>query len=120
MNEVTRPEFDSLRETVARVGEEARRHPVSRSEFDDLRTEVRQLAPLATQMAVLGAQLSTLSLQVAELKSGVEKRFDAHEQIHQKDTEARSAGRHWLITTGIAGLAAMIGLYGWIALFLRK
>lgn len=110
---------------------------VSRREFDDLRQEVRSLSSLGTTIAVLSQQLSTVQRDMNELKLTTERNNATHNALHREEQEDRAkeaearrvereneakdrrSSRRWLVTTGITGLAAMAGLYGWIALFLH-
>jgi hypothetical protein len=93
---------------------------ITRREFEELRIEVRSLTSNNTAIAVLTTQLQTLQAALVKMENNITERFAAHERVHQKDVDARSSGRRWLIGTAITGLAVLVGLYGWVALLLHK
>jgi hypothetical protein len=49
---------------------------------------------------------------LAELKTDVSARFDAHSRQNEQDRKERITHRRWLIGMGIAGLMAMSGVAG--------
>lgn len=71
-------------------------------------------------VAVLSSQLTSLARDLIDLKGDINQRFSEHERVHEVDKRDRVSGRRWMITTCIAGLAILAGLYGWIALLLNK
>lgn len=64
-------------------------------------------------VGIVQAQLVEVVKDLAELKAGVDKRFDAHMRVHEQDLRDRASGRRWLISTLIAAvvmLAAILAL----------
>lgn len=99
----TRREFDQLSSTVMD----------SKRAIDELRSG-------NTAIAVLGTQLASLTQSVSEMKSSLSDRFEKHDGVHSLEAKERVTGRRWLISMAIAGIGALIGLYGWIAIFIHK
>jgi hypothetical protein len=103
-------------------------------EFDMLRGEVSANAArldsidrLGTRgIGILAAQQAELVKDVADLdrrtvaaigglQADMTARFDAHARQHEEDARARTVGRRWLLTTGVALVAALGTLGGLIA-----
>lgn len=99
----TRREFDLLRQ-----------------EFTDTKHAVEELKSGNAAIAVLSSQLTGVVQAIAEIKSDMTNRFTTHDNIHKQDNDARISGRRWLIGTAIAAIGALVGLYGWIAIFIHK
>lgn len=110
---------------------------VTRREFEDLKEHLRRMSADAVTVAVLSAQIATLNRDVTDLKrdtdrsikdmvdkfevhnKSVDDKFGVHSKEHEKDNEARTIGRRWMITTAVAMLAVLAGLYGFIALIIH-
>ena len=92
----------------------------TRREVDQVRDELRTMRSDSTTIAVLAQQITQLTANLLDFKTSVYTRFDAHDKLHATAEQERVSSRRWLIGTCVAALAAMIGLYGWIALFLHK
>lgn len=63
-------------------------------------------------VAVLQAQMTDLAKDLAELKGESRTWQNAHEQQHLSSDRERVAGRRWLVTTAVAGLASMAAVIG--------
>lgn len=90
----------------------------TRRELDQVREEMRMLRADSTTVAVLSQQLVALTAAFVEFKTSVTDRFDAHDKLHGESEKARTDNRRWLVGTAIAAICGLIGLYGWIAVFL--
>lgn len=86
----------------------------SRRELDQLREDVRRLDEHGTRgIGVVQAQLTDVVKNLAEMKSEVNTRFEAHQRVHDRDEQARVSGRRWMIATTatmLGGLAGVLGL----------
>jgi hypothetical protein len=99
----------------------------TRREFDLLRSDlidnkraVDELKSSNAAIAVLGTQMTSLAQSMAEIKTDIASRFTAHDTVHRNDAESRINGRRWMVGAAIAAIGALIGLYGWIALFIHR
>lgn len=90
-----------------------------RAEFTETKHAVDELRSGNAAIAVLSTQLSGLTQAVTEVKTGMNTRFAEHDRVHKEDSDARVSSRRWLIGIAISGITALIGLYGWIALFIK-
>lgn len=80
----------------------------SRREVDLLREDLHRIDAHGSRgVGVLQNQLTELVKDLTEMKADLSTRFEAHQRVHDQDHADRISGRRWLITTGIAGLAAM-------------
>lgn len=61
--------------------------------------------------AALSVQLAEVVKDLAELKADTRAWQQGHEKQHADAEQARVNGRRWLISVGIAGVAAVAGLY---------
>ena len=68
---------------------------------------------------VVQTQLVDVIKDLAELKAEVDKRFDVHVLVHERDRADRVAARRWVIGTALAALAIVITLLLNITLHLR-
>jgi len=83
--------------------------PVSRREFDKLDARVAAIdAGGSRGVVVVQERLIELSKEVARLDEQVKFRFEAHDKQHSDEKRDHVSGRRWLITTGIAGVIAMV------------
>ena len=90
----------------------------TRRELDQVRDEMRVMRADTTTIAVLAQQITQLTANLLDFKVAVNTRFDSHDKLHATAERDRTASRRWLIGTCVTAICAMIGLYGWIALFL--
>lgn len=98
MTEVTRGEFDLLKQIVA---------------SNQARLEGMDQAG-TKGVLVVQTQLTDLAKDVVRLESEMDKRFDEHLRTHAEDQQARVAGRRWLTGTVIAVLVLLLGIIGLI------
>lgn len=91
-----------------------------RAELSDTRKSVDDLKSGNAAIAVLGTQITSLTQTIAEIKTDMAARFTAHDRVHQNDSDSRISSRRWMIGIAVTGIGALIGLYGWIALFIHK
>lgn len=88
---------------------------VTRGEFDLLHEMVVANQQRIEGISVLGAvqvQLTEVAKDLIDLKADVNKRFDAHQLVHEGDQAQRVAARRWQIGTVIAVLALLITIVG--------
>jgi hypothetical protein len=86
---------------------------VWRRDFDRLSARVDAIDREGSRgVAVLQTQMTDLAKDVAELKGEASSWQATHERAHQAEARDRISGRRWLVTTGIAGLAAMATAIG--------
>ena len=92
--------------------------PVTRGEFDLLAQIVSTNQARLDQgggVGVVQAQLVGVIKDLAELKAEVDKRFDAHQLVHDRDQADRVNGRRWMIGTLIAALVLLVAVLGLVA-----
>ena len=95
--------------------------PATRREVDILRDEVHRLDDHGSRgVGAIQTQLTDLVKDLAEMKSEMNNRFEAHQRVHDQDHRDRISGRRWLITTGIAGLVSMATVVGLLIEILSK
>jgi hypothetical protein len=86
---------------------------MNRREFDRLASRLDQIDQVGTRgVGALQVQVTDLAKDVAELKGESRAWQTTHESQHQADAAERLQGRRWLVTTGIAGLVAMMTAIG--------
>ncbi len=88
---------------------------VTRGEFDMLRQIVTANQTRIEGIGAIGAvqvQLAEVVKDLTELKADVTKRFDDHMRIHQQDQMARVSGRRWQVGTVIAVLVLLVSILG--------
>jgi TolA-binding protein len=84
----------------------------SRRELDQLRDRIERIDDHGTRgVGTLQSQITDMIKDIAELKTDLNTRFEAHQRIHDQDHQDRISGRRWLIATGIAGLGSMGGVW---------
>lgn len=94
--------------------------PATRREVDLLRDELHRLDDHGSRgVGALQVQLTGLVKDLTEMKADVnthfddvDKRFDAHQRVHDQDHRDRVTGRRWLMGIGVAGVASMAGVGG--------
>ncbi len=91
MDEVSRAEFDMLRQMVTATQGRL-------ENIDDHGTR---------GITALTAQVTEIVKDVAALQSELTSKFEAHVRLHEQDHRERISGRRWLIGTGFAGIGAM-------------
>ena len=85
-------------------------------ELDQLRQELIRIDDHGTRgVAVVQTQLTDVIKDVLELKSEINKRFEEHQRQHERDETTRSSNRRWTLGFGVAVLAAIGGLYPYLA-----
>lgn len=92
--------------------------PVTRGEFDLLAQIVYTNQTRLDQgggVGVVQAHLVGVIKDLAELKAEVDKRFDAHQLIHDRDQADRVNDRRWMIGTLIAALVLLVAVLGLVA-----
>ena len=92
--------------------------PVTRGEFDLLAQIVSTNQARLDQgggVAAVQAQLVGVIKDLAELKAEVDKRFDAHQLVHDRDQADRVTGRRWTIRTLIAALVLLVAVLALVA-----
>lgn len=88
----------------------------TRRELDQLRQELIRMDDHGTRgVSVVQSQLTDVIKDVLELKSEVNKRFADHQRLHEREEDQRSANRRWALGFGVAILAAIGGLYPYLA-----
>lgn len=103
MTEVSRGEFDLLKQMVSDQGGRL-------TAIDDHGTR---------GVGTVQVQLVDLTKDVVELKTDMNARFAAHEQVHEREAQQRRADRRWRIGMAIAALGSIGGLYGYLTLLLQ-
>ena len=93
-NQPTRGEFDLLRQMVT----------ANQTRLDTID------AAGTRGVGVVQAQLVEVVKDLTELKADVNKRFDAHQNVHEQDQRDRAAGRRWLIGTLIAAVVMLTAI----------
>jgi hypothetical protein len=96
MTEVSRPEFDMLKDLVA-TGQ-------NRMENIDIHG--------TRGVAVIQAQVTELIKDLTELKTTTESFQKSHDTEHKEEKRTRITGRRWLIGTAIAGTGVLGGIVG--------
>jgi hypothetical protein len=86
----------------------------------DNKRAIDELKSSNAAIAVLGTQMTSLAQSMAEIKTDISSRFTAHDKVHRNDAESRINGRRWMVGAAITAIGALIGLYGWIALFIHR
>lgn len=104
MSEITRGEFDLLKDIV--TGNQARMDSID--------------AHGSRGVAVLQEQVTELIKDMVQLKAGMEGWQAAHEVEHQAEKRERMTGRRWLIGIGFAGAASMAGVAAALADIITK
>lgn len=89
---------------------------VTRSEFNMLISRIESLDRDGTRGGLaLQQQMTDTIKDIAELKAT----FVAHEEVHKAERIERTNGRRWIIGMVIAGIAALGGLYGFLAIIFQ-
>ena len=101
--QVTRGEFDMLRQTVSEVAQR----------LNTVDTGERGVAAMAVQVRELATDLG-------ELKAEVNTRFEQHLAQHREDLRSRQTTRRWMIATTIAGAAAVATVIMMLLLVLQR
>ena len=97
--------------------------PVTRGEFDLLTQIVSTNQARLDQgggVAAVQAQLVGVIKDLAELKAEVDKRFDAHQLVHDRDQADRVNSRRWTMTTVIAALVLLVAVLALVAQIAAK
>ena len=96
MSELTRGEFDLLRQMVGQ--NQARLDAMDSSSI----------------LAALQVQLTNVITDQVELKTEMLARFDAHDKLHVLDKEDQVTGRRWLIGVSLVGLGSIGTMLGFL------
>jgi hypothetical protein len=102
--------------------------PVTRREFDALAARLGRLDDRLETIDINGTrgqaavqvQITELARDMGELRGDQRTWQENHDRLHHLEQQQRVAGRRWLITVGIAGVAALGGLYPLIAVLLSR
>lgn len=98
MTEVTRGEFDMLKQMVS-----------------DQATRLTAIDDHGTRgVGIVQAQLVDVIKDLQDLQTSVNAKFTAHELVHEKEEAQRKTDRRWRIGTALTALGAIGGLYGWL------
>lgn len=95
----------------------------TRREVDQLRAELTRLddhgsrgvGAIQLQLTELVKDITEVRNDVANVKTDVGARFDAHHQEHQQAARDQRQGRRWLIGIGLTAVLAMCALVTMVA-----
>jgi len=110
MDDVTRGEFDLLKQIVA--SNQARLEGIDQGGTKGVAVVQTQLVDVVKDITELKAESGARFDLVDRRFDAVGKRFDDHMQIHEQDKRDRIIGRRWLVGIGIAGMGSMAAVLG--------
>lgn len=85
----------------------------TRRELDQLRADLIRMDEHGTRgVLTLTERVTDLIADVLQLRSDLDKRFEAHQRVHDQAERDRRAGRRWIVTTVIAALVCLIAILG--------
>lgn len=93
---------------------------VGREEFDALVRRVEANAATLATSAALAVQVAEVIKDVSEVRSDLREHRSEHRQAELEAARARVSGRRWAVGLAFSGLAAVGGLYGWVALLIHR
>lgn len=110
MTEVTRGEFDMLRQVAAS----------NASRIDNVEATIAHRIDSLDQTGTRGVGVVQTQLtELAKDMAGLATRMDAHEQDHKTDAAERKTARRWLVTAVIAAFALLEGPLAYVIVHLR-
>ncbi len=83
-------------------------HAAFRARFDALDAGGGIIA-LQVQMVDAAKEIAKLQVSVDAMRTDVDKRFDAHMDVHESEARGRASSRRWLAGIVIAAIAAVDG-----------